>query len=179
MPLDVRQALDRRPVRLDVVHELDHVEDRRFPAKGFREREHEAGLIASLTGKPAGDFSIKVARMPSGIPVMPPGVPSLLLERRPDIAAAERQMAAANEQIGIAEAAFFPDITLSASLGVASTMLGNLFNASNAAWAIGSSVSETVFDAGLRAAQVEQARATYEENVAAYRQTMLNAFQQV
>jgi NodT family efflux transporter outer membrane factor (OMF) lipoprotein len=135
--------------------------------------------IAVLVGKPAGDFAIKVAAMPNRVPVMPPGVPSRLLERRPDIAAAERTMAAANEQIGIAVAAYYPDITLSASLGVASTMLSNLFSASNAAWAIGSSVSETVFDAGLRAAQIEQARATYEEDIASYRQTVLTAFQQV
>ena len=135
--------------------------------------------IAVLIGKPPGDFSVKVAKMPNRVPVMPPGVPSSLLERRPDIAAAERTMAAEKEQIGIAIAAYYPDITLSASLGVASTMLGNLFNASNAAWAIGSSASETVFDAGLRAAQVEQARATYDEDIASYRQTVLTAFQQV
>ncbi|HXE17142.1 MAG TPA: efflux transporter outer membrane subunit [Stellaceae bacterium] len=135
--------------------------------------------IAVLVGKPPGDFSIKVAAMPSRVPVMPPGVPSMLLERRPDVAAAERTMKSANELIGVAEAAYYPDITLTASLGVASTMLSNLFNASNAMWAIGSSVSETVFDAGLRAAQVEQARATYDENVASYRQTVLTAFQQV
>jgi NodT family efflux transporter outer membrane factor (OMF) lipoprotein len=135
--------------------------------------------IAVLIGKPPSDFSIKVAAMPHRVPVMPPGLPSTLLERRPDVAAAERTMAAANEQIGIAVAAYYPDITLSASLGVASTMLGNLFNASSAAWAIGSSANETVFDAGLRAAQVEQARATYDQNIAVYRQTVLTAFQQV
>lgn len=135
--------------------------------------------IAVLTGKPPGDFSIKVAAMPNRVPVMPPGVPSALLERRPDVAAAERTMAAQNEQIGIAIAAYYPDITLTASLGVASTMLSNLFSASNAAWAIGSSVSETVFDAGLRAAQVEQQRAAYDEDIAIYRQTVLTAFQQV
>jgi NodT family efflux transporter outer membrane factor (OMF) lipoprotein len=135
--------------------------------------------IAVLVGKPPGDFSIKVAVMPSRVPVTPPGVPSALLERNPSIAAAERTMAAQNEQIGIAIAAYYPDITLTASLGVASTMVSNLFNASNAVWAIGSSVDETVFDAGLRAAMVEQARATYEEDIAAYRQTVLAAFQSV
>jgi NodT family efflux transporter outer membrane factor (OMF) lipoprotein len=135
--------------------------------------------IAVLVGKPPGDFSIKVAVMPSRVPVTPPGVPSALLERNPGIAGAERTMAAQNEQIGIAIAAYYPDITLTASLGVASTMVSNLFNASNAVWAIGSSVDETVFDAGLRAAMVEQARATYEEDIAAYRQTVLAAFQSV
>jgi NodT family efflux transporter outer membrane factor (OMF) lipoprotein len=135
--------------------------------------------IAVLVGKPPGDFSIRVALMPSRVPVTPPGIPSALLERNPTVAAAERTMAAENEQIGIAIAAYYPDITLSASLGVASTMVNNLFNASNAFWAIGSSVSETVFDAGLRAAMVAQARATYEEDIAIYRQTVLSAFQQV
>jgi NodT family efflux transporter outer membrane factor (OMF) lipoprotein len=135
--------------------------------------------IAVLVGKPAGDFSIAIAKMPSTVPVEPPGVPSTLLERRPDIAAAERTMAAQNEQIGIAVAAYYPTITLTPSIGVAGTMLSNLFNASNAVWAIGSSVSETVFDAGLRAAQVAQQRAIYEEDIATYRQTVLTAFQQV
>ena len=110
---------------------------------------------------------------------VPAGVPTALLERRPDIAAAERQMQQANAQIGVAVAAYYPDISLSASLGIASAGLGNLFSASSALWAIGSSISETVFDAGLRAAQVEEARAAYEQNIATYRQTVLTAFQQV
>jgi len=135
--------------------------------------------IAVLIGKPPGDFSIAAAPMPSRVPVTPPGIPSALLERNPSIAAAERTMAAENEQIGIAIAAYYPDITLSASLGVASTLARNLFNASNTIWAIGSSVDETIFDAGLRAAMVQEARATYDEDVAMYRQTVLTAFQQV
>ncbi|HEY5211365.1 MAG TPA: efflux transporter outer membrane subunit [Stellaceae bacterium] len=135
--------------------------------------------IAVLTGIPPGDFSIAVAPMPSYVPVVPAGMPSALLERRPDIAAAERTMQAANAQIGVAVAAYYPDVTLSASLGVASAMLGDLFTASSAAWAIGSSVSETVFDAGLREAQVAAARAVYEQDIATYRQTVLTAFQQV
>jgi NodT family efflux transporter outer membrane factor (OMF) lipoprotein len=135
--------------------------------------------IAVLVGKPPGDFSIKVARMPHYVPVVPAGMPSALLERRPDVAAAERTMQAANAQIGVAISAFYPDITLSASLGVASAMLGDLFTASSAAWAIGSSISETVFDAGLRAAQVAAAREAYQQDIATYRQTVLTAFQQV
>ncbi|HEX4112155.1 MAG TPA: efflux transporter outer membrane subunit [Stellaceae bacterium] len=135
--------------------------------------------VAVLVGKPPGDFSIAVARMPHYVPVVPPGMPSALLERRPDIAAAERTMQAANAQIGVAVAAYYPNVDLTASLGVASAMLGNLFTASSAAWAIGSSVSETVFDAGLRAAQVAAARDVYEQDIATYRQTVLTAFQQV
>jgi len=110
---------------------------------------------------------------------MPTGLPSTLLERRPDIAAAERRVAAANAQIGAAIAAYYPTVTLSASYGIASSMLDTLFRASNAVWSFGSTVSETVFDAGLRGAQVDAARAFYDVNVADYRQVVLIAFQQV
>ncbi len=136
--------------------------------------------IAVLAGKPPGNFSVAVAApMPSRVPVVPTGLPSTLLERRPDIAAAERTMQEANAQIGAAVAAYYPDVTLSGSIGVASPALDTLFAASSALWAIGSGVSDTLFDAGLRAAQVAQARAVYDENVADYRQTVLAAFQQV
>jgi NodT family efflux transporter outer membrane factor (OMF) lipoprotein len=101
-----------------------------------------------------------------------------LLERRPDIASAERQMAAANAQIGVAMAAYYPDITLSASFGYTAAM-GPLFAASNQLWSFGAAIAETVFDGGLREAQVEAARATYDQTVANYRQTVLTAFQQV
>jgi len=136
--------------------------------------------IAVLIGKPPADLSIVVQpTLTDKVPVIPAGVPSALLERRPDIAAAERQMAAANAQIGVAVAAYYPDVSLSASLGVASAMIGNLFTASSALWSIGGQVAETIFDAGARAAVVEEARATYDQNVANYRQTVLTAFQGV
>ncbi|MGH6989883.1 MAG: efflux transporter outer membrane subunit [Stellaceae bacterium] len=136
--------------------------------------------IAVLAGEPPSALSIKVvAPMSNRVPVMPTGLPSALLERRPDIAAAERQMAAANAEIGVAIGAYYPDITLSASLGLAATALTNLFNASNALWAVGGAISDTVFDAGLRAAEVRAARAGYDEAVANYRETVLTAFQQV
>jgi len=106
-------------------------------------------------------------------------VPSELLERRPDIAAAERTMAGANAQIGVAVAAFYPTINLTGSYGFTGVALNGLFSASNAIWAVGPSLAETVFDAGNRQAQVEQARATYDQDVALYRQTVLTAFQQV
>jgi NodT family efflux transporter outer membrane factor (OMF) lipoprotein len=137
--------------------------------------------IAVLIGKPPSDLTIPPLPEPlaATVPVMPAGVPSALLERRPDIAAAERAMQAANAQIGVATAAYYPDFTLSASAGFSSTMLQNLLSLSNSAWSIGASASETIFDGGLRGAQVAAARAVYDENVATYRQTVLTAFQQV
>ncbi len=135
--------------------------------------------IAVLIGKPPADFSIQPAPLNLGVPVVPPGVPSTLLERRPDIAASERAAAAANAQIGVAIAAYYPSITLSASYGLVSSAIENLFRASNAVWSVGPQLAETVFDAGLRSAQVAAARATYDQTIANYRQTVLTAFQQV
>jgi NodT family efflux transporter outer membrane factor (OMF) lipoprotein len=135
--------------------------------------------IAVLIGKPPAELTIARTKLIGAVPVVPPGVPSELLERRPDIAASERAMQSANAQIGLAETAYYPDITLSATLNFASTMIGNVLAASNAAWTVGSAASETIFDAGLRSAQVAAARATYDETVATYRETVLSAFQQV
>jgi NodT family efflux transporter outer membrane factor (OMF) lipoprotein len=135
--------------------------------------------IATLIGKPPADFAIEPVPMPAAVPVAPPGVPSRLLERRPDIAGAERRMASANAQIGVATAAFYPDLTLTASYGFASSGLAKLLRASNSFWSVGSQLAETVFDAGLRSAQVEAARAFYDGTVATYRQTVLTGFQQV
>lgn len=135
--------------------------------------------IAVLIGKPPADFSITPAPLATRIPVIPAGVPSALLERRPDIATAERQMAATNAQIGVAEAAFFPDLTLSASYGYVGSTIGKLIQASNSLWSFGPQLAQPLFDAGLRIAQVEQARAAYDQSVAAYRQTVLIGFQQV
>jgi len=135
--------------------------------------------IAMLTGKPASTFSIPVEPKTSAPPPIPIGVPSQLLERRPDIAAAERNMAAANAQIGVAYAAFYPSLTLSAGGGVESSAIKNLLNASSRFWSVGPSISETVYDGGLRRATVNQHIATYNANVAAYRQSVLAAFQQV
>ena len=135
--------------------------------------------IATLIGKPASSFSIPVKPMIVAPPPIPIGVPSELLERRPDIAAAERSMAEANAQIGIATAAFYPTLTLSATGGVESSTLERLFGWSSRVWAIGGTVSQTIFDAGLRRATVNQFIATYNAAVAGYRQTVLTAFQQV
>ncbi len=135
--------------------------------------------IAVLIGKPASDFSIPATPLAGTPPEIPVGVPSELLERRPDIAASERSVAAANAQIGVAEAAFYPTVTLSASLGLESSSLAKLATAASRFWSVGASVSETVFDGGLRRAQTDFARAAYDATVATYRQTALSAFQGV
>jgi NodT family efflux transporter outer membrane factor (OMF) lipoprotein len=135
--------------------------------------------IAVLIGKPPAELTITSVKFYMTPPPVPVGVPSELLERRPDIAAAERSMAAANAQIGVAISSFYPTIDLTGSYGFTGAALAGLFSASNAVWAVGPSLAETVFDAGNRQAQVEQARATYDQEVALYRQTVLTAFQQV
>jgi len=132
-----------------------------------------------LIGKPASAFSIPVEAKTSAPPAIPVGLPSQLLERRPDIAAAERNMAAANAQIGVSYAAYYPALTLSATGGVESSAIKNLFDWPSRFWSVGPSISETVYDGGLRRATVNQYIATYNANVAAYRQSVLTAFQQV
>ena len=135
--------------------------------------------IAVLVGKAPADFVLPPATLGTEVPVVPAGVPSTLLERRPDIAAAERRMAAANAQIGIAIAAYFPDLTLSGSFGYASTLASGLVKAPNNVWSFGGNAADTLLDFGLRPAQVRQTRAAYDAAVANYRQTVLTAFQQV
>ncbi len=143
--------------------------------------------IAMLIGKPAAEFTIPPSPIsappPAPLTVQPPaipaGLPSELLERRPDIAAAERRLAAANAQIGIAQAAFFPTITLSGTVGVANFSLADLFSWPSRLWSVGASLTEIVFDAGRRKAVTEEAQASYDATVANYRQTVLTAFQGV
>jgi len=135
--------------------------------------------IAVLVGKAPAEFSLAVAPWNVTVPEVPVGVPSTLLQRRPDIAGAERRVAAANEQIGIARSAYFPDIGLNASYGTAASRVGELFNASAAAWSFGLSAAQTLFDAGATRARVEGARAAQEEAAARYRQTVLTAFANV
>jgi NodT family efflux transporter outer membrane factor (OMF) lipoprotein len=135
--------------------------------------------IATLLGKSAPDFTMPVRPLTAAPPAIPAATPSQLLERRPDIAAAERQMAQANAVIGIGYAAYYPSVTLSATGGFASSAISKLFNASSRVWSIGGSASQTVFDAGLRRATIDQYIATYNADVANYRQTVLTAFQQV
>ena len=135
--------------------------------------------IALLIGKPASSFSLAVAPLAATPPAIPAGLPSQLLERRPDIAAAERRVAAANAQIGVAEAAWYPTVRLSASGGLEATSLSRWLTWPSRFWAVGPSVSETLFDGGLRGSQNDQARAAYDANVAAYRQAVLTGFQEV
>lgn len=135
--------------------------------------------IATLLGKSATDFTIPVRPFTTAPPPIPTGTPSQLLERRPDVAATERQMEEANAIIGVGKAAYYPDVTLSAGGGFASSTISKLFDAPSRYWSLGASASETVFDAGLRRATIDQYIATYNADVANYRQTVLTAFQQV
>jgi NodT family efflux transporter outer membrane factor (OMF) lipoprotein len=135
--------------------------------------------IAVLIGKTASSFSIPVKPMIAAPPPIPVGVPSELIERRPDIAAAERTMAEANAAIGIAYAAYFPNLTLTADGGFESASFSHWLAWPSRFWSIGATLPETIFDAGLRRATVQQYVATYNADLAAYRQTVLTAFQQV
>jgi len=135
--------------------------------------------IATLIGRPASVFNMPVKQLTTGVPSIPIGVPSELLERRPDIAAAERTMAQANALIGVATAAYYPSLNLSATAGLQSSLVSKLFSAPAFFWSVGASASQTLFDGGLRRATVAQFTATYNADVALYRQTVLTAFQQV
>ena len=135
--------------------------------------------IATLIGKPPAAFSLSPRPLDTPPPDIPVGLPSQLLERRPDIAAAERRVAEANEQIGIAKAAYYPTLMLNASVGFEGSSFGNALNASSLLWAVGASITQTIFDGGRRRATSDAARAAYDATVAGYRQTTLTAFQQV
>jgi NodT family efflux transporter outer membrane factor (OMF) lipoprotein len=135
--------------------------------------------IAVLVGQQPSQFSVAPAAMRADVPTVPPGLPSELLERRPDVAQAERQVAAANAQIGVAISAFFPSLTITGSDDYQGNTISHLIRTANRVWAIGPSVALSVFDAGLRRAQVAQARAVYEQHVDNYRETVLASLQQV
>lgn len=142
-------------------------------------RAQDEHAIAVLVGEPASTFSIPPAPLDAVPPQVPVQMPSALLERRPDIASAERKAAAANEEIGVAIAAYFPSLTLSASGGFESSVFSKLLSMPSRFWTLGPSLAGTIFDAGLRRAQTEAARAAYDQQAAAYRQTVLAAFQDV
>jgi NodT family efflux transporter outer membrane factor (OMF) lipoprotein len=135
--------------------------------------------IATLSGQPASSFSLAPAPLTLALPNVPVGVPSEMLERRPDVAAAERRAAAANEQIGIAIAAYYPQVNLGGSGGFESARPGNLFQGPSSLWSLGGSATELLFDAGRRHALTTEARAAYDAQVANYRQTVLQSFQDV
>jgi len=135
--------------------------------------------IAVLVGQPASAFSVPVAPLRDAPPPVPLGVPSDVLERRPDIATAERTMAYQNAQVGIARSAFYPHVTLSGSGGLLSQDLGSLFNAPSLIWSVGADAFEPIFQGGRNRANLSAARAAYDQSVANYRQSVLTAFQQV
>jgi NodT family efflux transporter outer membrane factor (OMF) lipoprotein len=135
--------------------------------------------IAVLTGKPPSELAIPEGPFTTMAPVVPAGVPSSLLERRPDIAAAERSVASANALIGVAESAWFPSLTLTGSYGFTSGVLPGLLNVHNSLWSFGPTLAENLFNGGATLAQTREARANYDQAVASYRQTVLSAFQSV
>ncbi len=135
--------------------------------------------IAVLIGQAPSNFTLAATTEVGHVPTIPTDVPASLLERRPDIASAERQMAEANAQIGIAEAAYYPELTLSASYGFSSTILDNLLKSASSLWSVGAAASDTLIDFGARDATTDEAKANYDKSVATYRQTVLTAFQNV
>lgn len=141
-----------------------------------RQRAQFENAIAILVGKAPSSFSMAAAPWTGTVPDIPAGVPSTLLERRPDIAAAERRVAAANQQIGIARSAYYPSIGLSGSYGTGGSRVSDLFSVSNALWSIGLSAAQSIFNAGATRASVAGAEAQHQVTVARYRQTVLAAF---
>ncbi len=135
--------------------------------------------IAMLIGQPQDQFHLILPTQLPALPQIPVDVPSSILQRRPDVAAAERTMAAANAQVGVAKLAFFPDFSLGGSLGYKSNTFSQLLNASNLIWSVGPTLAATLFDGGLRHAQTEQAKAAYDSSAAQYKQTVLSAIQNV
>jgi NodT family efflux transporter outer membrane factor (OMF) lipoprotein len=135
--------------------------------------------IATLIGKPAPDFSLRKVSLSGTPPAIPVGMPSTLLERRPDIAEAERQVASANASIGVQVAAYYPQLTLSASTGLEAIEFSQLFSGPSFLWSVGPAVAQTIFDAGATHGRVQEAQANYDATVANYRQVVLTAFQQV
>ena len=140
------------------------------------EYEH---AIAVLTGAAPAELTIASGALASDVPVAPGVVPSVLLQRRPDVAAAERTMQEQNALVGVQIAAFYPDISLSSLYGYSGNPLSSLIQAANRVWSLGATATQTIFEGGLRNSEVAAARASYDSSVASYRQTVLTAFQQV
>ena len=164
----------------DVAQAQTQLDTTRAQATDVRvQRAQLEHAIATLIGTPPAAFRLSPRPLDTRPPDIPAGIPSQLLERRPDIAAAERRVAEANEQIGIAKAAYFPTATLNASVGFEGSSFGNVLNASSLLWSVGASLTQTIFDGGRRGATSDAARAAYDATVAGYRQTTLTAFQQV
>ena len=145
----------------------------------LRQRAQLEHAIAVLVGEAPGNFTLAPADWSPVVPEVPVGLPSTLLQRRPDIAAAERRVAVANEQIGIAKSAYYPSLSLSASYGLGASRVADLFSASSSVWSIGLSAAQALFNAGATSARVEGSEAAHAGAVASYRQTVLSAFQGV
>ncbi|NRR29836.1 efflux transporter outer membrane subunit [Oxalobacteraceae bacterium] len=166
--------------RSDVLQAQTQLASARIDQSGVqRQRAQFEHAIAVLLGKAPSDFTLAPAAWQATVPAVPAGLPSTLLQRRPDIAAAERRVAVANEQIGIARAAYFPSISLSGSGGFGASAVGGLLNASNSLWSLGLSATQSVFNAGATGARVSGAEAGRDAAVAHYRQTVLSAFADV
>jgi len=166
--------------QIDVVQARTQLEQTRAQSTDTEvQRNTYEHAIAIIIGKPPSALTIPFKVMNTPPPPVPVGIPSQLLERRPDIAANERRVAAANAQIGVAQAAFYPDITLSAAGGLEGTSIVNLFTWPSRFWSLGPTVSYTLIDFGKRQGTLEQAQASYDASVAVYRQNVLTAFQNV
>jgi NodT family efflux transporter outer membrane factor (OMF) lipoprotein len=166
--------------QVDVAQAQTQVEQTRAQAtETLVARQQFEHTIAILIGKPPSQLTISPAPLTTNLPAIPGVIPSELLERRPDIAANERRVAAANAQIGVAIAAYYPTLSLGASGGLQSSSLLTLFTWPSRFWSLGPSLSETIFDAGRRRGITEEARAAYDQVVANYRQSVLTAFQNV
>ena len=165
---------------LNVLQQKSELDTTRVQARLLlNQRAQFEHAIAALIGVPAPQFAIAPKVIDTAAPVIPLGLPSDLLQRRPDIASAERAMAAANAQIGVAKAAFFPSLALTPGIGWESTQFASLLSAPTLMWTLGATVGQVIFDGGRRAANVDFASAGYQAAEANYRQTVLNAFQQV
>ncbi len=166
--------------KTDVLQAQTQLANARAEAAGLvRQRAQLEHAIAVLVGEAPGNFALAPAAWTPVVPEVPVGLPSTLLQRRPDIAAAERRVAVANEQIGIAKSAYFPSLSLSASTGSAASRVADLFKASSSVWSLGLSAAQVLFNAGATGARVEGAQASHEQAVARYRQAVLAAFQDV
>jgi NodT family efflux transporter outer membrane factor (OMF) lipoprotein len=165
---------------LDVLQQKSLLDTTRVQAQLLlNQRAQYEHAIAALVGVPAPQFAIEPKVLDFRVPAIALGVPSEVLQRRPDIASAERAMAAANAQIGVAKAAFFPSLTLTPGIGWESTQFANLLSAPTLMWTLGVAAGQVLFDGGRRAANVQYANEGYKATEANYRQTVLNAFQQV
>ncbi|NMM11959.1 MAG: efflux transporter outer membrane subunit [Rhodoferax sp.] len=166
--------------KTDVLQAQTQLANAQAEALGLsRQRAQLEHAIAVLLGRAPADFTLASIQWTASVPEVPLGVPSTLLERRPDIAAAERRVAVANEQIGIAQSAFYPSVNLNASYGFSASAVSDLFSASNSLWSLGLSAAQVLFNAGATRERVSGAQAAHDAAVARYRQTVLTAFQNV